>query len=188
MRFDALDVCKLHCIWGYTFYILIIAILICLLLALLPSCAVALFKVLDKYSINNLHSSLLFASSMVSVEWLRSLSDLTFPISFGHAHITSSLGNFLPVIGVYGVSFISMFISAQLTYAYREKDFYTAFSDNKFIFSYLTLRHKKIGLIRLNRVGIVQANIAPEIKWDFSYTKQILHTYSTLTHQLSRMI
>ena len=101
----------------------IIAILICLLLALLPSCSALLFKVLDKYSINNLHSSLLFASSMVSMELLRSLSDLTFPISFGHAHITSYLGNLLPVIGVYGVSFISMFISAQLIHTYREKSF-----------------------------------------------------------------
>ena len=166
----------------------IIAILICLLLALLPSCAVVLFKVLDKYSINTLHSSLLFASSMVSVEWVRSLSDLTFPISFGHAHITSVLGNLLPVMGVYGVSFVSMFISAQLTYAYREKKFYIqplVIISCIFSISYLVAQKDWTYKTGESSVGIVQANIAPEIKWDPTYTKKILHTYSTLTNQLS---
>jgi apolipoprotein N-acyltransferase len=81
-----------------------------------------------------------------------------------------------------------MFISAQLTYAYVEKKFYIQpLVIISFIFSISYLAAQKDWTYKTGEssVGIVQANIAPEIKWDFSYTKKILHTYSTLTNQLS---
>ena len=54
-----------------------------------------------------------------------------------------------------------------------------------FSISYLTAQQDWTYKTGETRVGIVQANIAPEIKWDFTYTKKILHTYSTLTNHLS---
>jgi len=75
----------------------------------------ALFPAIMGYFLNKFFPSsrvfkwlLIFPAAWALLEWVRSILFTGFPwLLLGHSQTTSSLGGFAPIVGVYGVSFLS---------------------------------------------------------------------------------
>ncbi|MCP3687333.1 MAG: apolipoprotein N-acyltransferase, partial [Gammaproteobacteria bacterium] len=128
----------------------------------------------------------LLAVYWFAFEWFRGWFITGMPwLSLGYAFSESPLAGFAPIVGVYGVSAISIFTSIALIKAFRQKQ-------------YLPL---SIALLVLGagyilqsidwtdatgeslKVTIVQGNIPQEIKWQYEQRQNIFNTYWRETSQ-----
>lgn len=141
---------------------------------------------------NNLCKLLLaFPLLWVLFEALRGVLFTGFPWLFlGYSQIDSPLGNFAPVIGVYGISLLTVFCSAILAsfFIYQNKKllllpvlllvtiFYGAFKINNY--HWTTVSKNPIS------VAIIQGNIRQELKWRPENVLPILNHYQALSFML----
>ncbi|MCW5589198.1 MAG: apolipoprotein N-acyltransferase [Legionellales bacterium] len=130
---------------------------------------------------------LLFPMLWVSVEWLRSWIFTGFPwLLLGYSQINSSLRGFIPVIGVYGLSFLCVFCAGLLNLLWH-----SALKRSLLILIIFMGIFVSGGL--LNRiawtrpnssaisVALVQGNIPQSVKWQASRVFHILNTYFSLS-------
>jgi len=76
-------------------------------------------KLIPKASVN-LKNIIIFASLWVLWEWLRGWFLTGFPWLFiGYSQIDTSLANFAPLTGIYGVSWLTVFFSGLLLYLFK---------------------------------------------------------------------
>ncbi len=122
-----------------------------------------------------------------SMEWLKGWVLTGFPwLSIGYAHINSPLAGFAPIIGVYGISALSILISLLLV-RFKPNRQYS-----------LLLVAGLIGLIgfALNKIewtrpsgppldiAMVQGNIPQEMKWRREARSKIINIYWSATQDL----
>lgn len=138
-----------------------------------------------------------FAASWVLGEWLRTWLFTGFPWLFaGSAHVDTPLAGIAPVFGVFGISFLLALTAALLVDRVREL---LATGD-----AWRTLRHPAPALLALAwllawqgtriewteatgerlSVGVVQGNIAQDLKFHPDYLQRTLDTYERLSEPL----
>lgn len=128
-------------------------------------------------------------------ELLRSYLFTGFPwLLLGSTQTTSFLGNYAPIFGVYGVSFITALSTGLLTYVVlhrgREQRRQTRISFGIFVLIWLLggfgLNHIQWTTIDNNqpiKVSLIQGNIPLSMKWDPQSASNIANTYANLTLQ-----
>ncbi len=126
-------------------------------------------------------------------EWLKGWFLTGMPwLSLGYAHTESPLSGFAPIVGVYGVSAISILISIAVVQVARRKQYRTAVL-------ILLIPITGIGLQSINwteekgdplKVSLVQGNIPQEIKWQYEQRQNIFNIYwrETVNHWTSDLI
>ena len=119
-------------------------------------------------------------------EWLRGWFLTGFPwLSLGYAQVESPLAGFAALIGVYGISAMSMLMSVALVLVVRDR-----------LYAWLVLLllvplcGYLLGQVNWTReqpgslkVTMVQGNIPQEIKWQYSQRRNIFDTYWRETSQ-----
>ncbi|MFK5969027.1 MAG: apolipoprotein N-acyltransferase [Candidatus Marithrix sp.] len=116
---------------------------------------------------NNL---ILLPAAWTLMEWLRGWLFTGFPwLSIGYSQIDSPLNNFAPLLGVYGVSWITVLIAVLLIYSFNFKRL------TREVISIMILISLGIGsLLEINwtkpidkpfKVALIQGNIPQEFKW-----------------------
>lgn len=169
-----------------------------LLITTLFILALSLFTALSTYLFSCFKTNLsfrclaLFPSIWVLAEWLRSWVLTGFPWLFlGYSQVDTQLRAFAPVIGVYGLSFLLVFISAMLIVLLK--------GARKEKFAMLLL----LGLVWLGTkalmhanytntlkppisVSLIQGNIPQSLKWDAEQAAKTLKTYEELNRTQMR--
>lgn len=127
-----------------------------------------------------------FAGLWVVQEWVKTWLLSGFPWLFvGYAYTElPTMTALAPVVGVFGISFVSVLLSASLVEIFRKKAGY-------FVISLVLLGMAAVlSVVRPTwttptgqtlAVSLVQANIAQSIKWDEAYYMDILATYANLS-------
>jgi len=113
-------------------------------------------------------------------EWLKGWFLTGMPwLSLGYAYTDSPLSGYAPLVGVYGISGLSVLISVALIKVFRQKQ-YTVIS--------IILLIPTIGFLLQSidwtsvegdplKVTMVQGNIPQEIKWQYDQRQNIFNTY-----------
>ena len=115
-----------------------------------------------------------------SFEWLRGWFLTGMPwISIGYAHTESVLAGFGPIVGVYGISALSILISVALIAVFRQKQ-YSALILVFLVpvggFFFQTIDWTEADGEPL-KITMVQGNIPQEIKWQYEQRQNIFNIY-----------
>jgi len=123
-------------------------------------------------------------------EWIRGWFMTGFPwLQLGYAHINTSLVGFASILGVYGLSFISLFISASLCLLVPFKKFSTPVT----VVVIMGLFASGWGLSQLQwaersaqpiKVAIVQASLSQITKWDPEQIRHRMDVYAQMSEPL----
>lgn len=131
---------------------------------------------------------LVFPSLWVLGEWLRSWLLTGFPwLYLGYAHVETPLSGWLPLTGVYGASWITVFSAAALWHAYQYKKFLPLSIASLLFAAGWGLQHISWTTIHRDapiQVGIVQPNFSLHDKWDADKRLWIRDTLTTLSAPL----
>ncbi len=134
-------------------------------------------------------SAIAFPAIWVLLEWCRGWFLSGFPWLFiGYTQLNTPLGQFAPMIGIYGVSFLALFSIGSLYFIGKNLN-------ARSLMPILLLMALGLSTIILQpvrwtwpighrlSVSLIQGNISQNIKWDLNQTKNILETYETLTRK-----
>ena len=119
-------------------------------------------------------------------EWFRGWFLTGMPwLSLGYAHVDSFLAGFGPIVGVYGISALSIFLSISLLMLVKRRQ-YIAIAIPVGIFG-LGLSLQSVDWTKADgealKVTMVQGNIPQEIKWRYEERQNIFNTYWRETSQ-----
>ncbi|MFA5959204.1 MAG: apolipoprotein N-acyltransferase [Tatlockia sp.] len=137
----------------------------------------------------NLLNCALFSALWVLFEYFRATFLSGFPwVLIGVGQFDAPVKSLLPVIGVYGVGFLTCFSAALLVYSLQGKTKTRRLSFLAFILlllapALLTHSFAKISKTPVT-VGVIQANLSMRNKWDEQLFWQLLARYKQKTEQL----
>ncbi len=128
---------------------------------------------------------LAFAAIWVFQEWLKTWLLTGFPWLFvGYAYTDLPFVVALaPFVGVFGLSFLSVLLSASLVEAYRHKVGYLLIASTGLIVAFGVYLAKPVLTTPTGErltVSLLQGNIDQAVKWDDNYQQAILQTYANL--------
>jgi apolipoprotein N-acyltransferase len=179
------------------FLAILLTALFIAVLGLFIAVSIYLFRLLTPGTPNLWRIFVFFPLCWVFGDWLRSWVGSGFPwVYLGYSQLTTPLHGFAPVLGIYGVSFITAFCVVLVYLICIDKS---------------TWRTRIIGLVSLGivfglgaslsrikwtyptnqtlTISLIQGNIEQEMKWDPKHFNQILATYKKLTKpQLGRNV
>jgi len=136
---------------------------------------------------NNLLKLLLvIPATWTLIEWLRGWLFTGFPwLSLGYSQIDSVLGNYAPLLGIYGVTWLVILTAGLLLYAWNHK--YAPWS----LWSLLLVIWFSgwlLGSVSWNqptghplKIALIQGNVPQEFKWDSHYQFQSMQRYLKLS-------
>lgn len=121
-----------------------------------------------------------------SFEWFKGVIFTGFPwLSIGYAHTESLLAGFAPIIGIYGITALSLVLSVALFHLLKTRQ-------PVWMIALILVPAAGYGLGKIEwsesldqtlSVSIIQGNIPQEMKWDRSKRNEILSTYWVETGQ-----
>lgn len=169
------------------FFAILITILLIVFLALFPAIHGYLYQ--RFFPNENLRKFLFaFPALWVSLEWLRGWIFTGFPWLFlGYSQIDTALRGFAPIIGIYGVSFLTAFTSGILvSIIHNKKLFWRCCLVLLLVVIWLAgaqlakLRWTSASGSKIT-ISLIQGNIAQERKWQSYELDSILESYANLT-------
>lgn len=130
---------------------------------------------------------LAFASLWVIQEWAKTWVLTGFPWLFvGYAYTDLPfITTLAPIVGVLGISFLSVLVSASLVEIFYKKHIYAYISIGTLLVTgvlHLIAPTWTQPTGKSLSVSLIQANIAQTIKWDFDHQNHILETYINLSN------
>lgn len=165
---------------------LLLTVLMMLVLALFVAAQGILYKYLS--SKDTLPAMWLgFPGTWAFMEWVRSWAFTGFPWLFlGTTQLNGPLHGFIPVVGVYGTTFVTVLVSMVLLTACRTKHglisvvmllsvILLSFALNQIQWTQAVSKPESIALI--------QGNIAQKLKWEPDEVLDTIDTYEQLTRQ-----
>lgn len=180
-------------------------LLLAMLITAIFVAILALFPALQSYLYRRwftkksmvIRALLAFPALWVSWEWIRSWLFTGFPWLFlGTTQINSPLRGYIPWIGVYGASLLTVVISGTIAILFFYKRYQTKIVSVLIMVCLLIsgqlLVHKSFMTTEgeTRTVSLIQGNISQDIKWDLSKVMHILSVYKdeTLKHISSNII
>lgn len=166
-----------------------ITLLFLLYLSLFPALMAFTFRKLDREE-PSLLSCLLFSSLWILFEHFRSTFLSGFPwLQLGFGQFDAPNKYLLPIIGVYGVGFLTCFNAALLTTSIQQRGAKRHLLLSAFVLLLIApslLKTLKWSQENANpiSVGIIQANLSMRDKWDETLFWQLLERYKKDTKQL----
>lgn len=167
----------------------LITLFFTLYLALFPAFTAFLFAKLNT-RLTPLYSCLLFSALWVLFEYFRSIFLGGFPwLILGFGQFDAPAKYLLPILGVFGVSFLTVFAATLLTTSIREAGkkrylhllaFITLLLMPTFL-KYISWSEESKSKFS---VGIIQANLSMRDKWDENLFWQLLEQYKKSTEEL----
>lgn len=142
------------------------------------------------------YPSISFAAVWVLFEWFRSWFLTGFPwLYLGYAHLDTPLAGIAPVFGVMGISFIVvltaclLFQFSKVNKAKNKQNHYLKLTASLLVLWMLPALLKNIAWVTEKpdeniQVGLVQANIDQNRKFDRAYLNESLDLYERLSNQL----
>jgi apolipoprotein N-acyltransferase len=171
------------------FFSAFITLLFIIYLALYPAIFAALFtRITQKRTL--LLSCFSFSALWCCSEYLRSTLLGGFPwLLLGYGQIDTPLKYLLPIVGVYGVSFVTCLAATFLVTSVQVEPIKRYIWLAAFVIILVlpaTLSTKKWSTINPTplSVGIIQANLSMRDKWDETLFWQLLNHYKKAIHQL----
>jgi apolipoprotein N-acyltransferase len=133
----------------------------------------------------------LYPVAWVLSEMLRGHLFTGFPwLLLGYSQTTGLLKPWLPVVGVFGVSFLIAFISAAFIYAWYVRDDKKRLLPIVFVIIFLFAASFTFSKVKWTlpegkpiKVSLLQGNIAQQLKWSPAFLWQTLNIYQTLINQ-----
>lgn len=133
---------------------------------------------------------LLFPAIWVFLEWVRGWFLTGFPwLNLGYSQIDSGLAGFAPILGVYGLGWVTLLAAALLLlillYRSRRKQV-------MLLLIFTAIHLAGYGLLQINwtqpvgdpiRVSLIQGNLPQATKWDPETIRKRLSSYRELTEQ-----
>lgn len=167
----------------------LITLFFLLYLSLFPASLAFVFRKLAKPH-STIFSCLLFSALWILFEYLRSTFLSGFPwLLLGFGQFDAPSKYLLPIIGVFGVGFLTCFAATLLSISVQQMGlkryiWLTAFV--ALLLSPLVLKHKKWSQegTKPISVGIIQANLSMRDKWDERLFWRLLERYKEDTEQL----
>ncbi|WP_131781736.1 apolipoprotein N-acyltransferase [Legionella gresilensis] len=169
----------------------LLTFLFLLYLSCFPALVASLFRrfVFKPYTIG---ASLLFSALWLIGEYLRATFLSGFPwLLIGFGQIDAPTRFFLPILGVFGVSFISCFAATLISNTINKKDSIYRYN---YLFLFITLLASPILLKNISwahiddkqpvSVGVIQANLSMRDKWDEGLFWQLLDRYQQAAKSL----
>ena len=163
-------------------------------LALFPALTAMVFRLVCTSSLHNLSKALLFASIWIISEYVRAICFTGFPwLMLGFGQIDTPLQYVLPIIGIYGVGFLTLLAACSLTYAVGRYRTSSQLFPSLWLWSFIFLLTAPTGLKYVTwsdvekkswSVGVVQANLSMRDKWDETLFWKILEHYQNAIQQL----
>lgn len=155
------------------------------LLALYPAVAAAVFVSLRHHRTRD---CLIFAAAWTLAEWLRGTLLTGFPwLAIGYSQIDSPLGSYAPLLGVYGVGFVTALAAALLaTFLARpRRGRWVLSATTLLILLGLALQpiHWTEPVGEPIKVSLLQGNIPQSLKWDPDRLPLSMQTYAALAQQ-----
>ena len=133
--------------------------------------------------------SLVLASLWTIFEWVKSWLLTGFPwLDVGYTQTSSWLFSFAPVGGVYFISFVVSLMAALIMFGISERK---PVAPAVIIIALLVSAYAMDGLHwskpegKFLHVGVVQANVPIEAKWQAEYRDDVVNQLATLSHNLS---
>lgn len=167
----------------------IITCLLVFLLSLFPACQIYILQRFFPEN-NNKKYLLAFPASWAITEYLRTIIGTGFPwLLLGYTQINTPLHTLAPIIGVYGLSFMTCYTSAVGFILLTQKGFYK--SKIIILLSIIILWATAVLISPIQwtqpgknlQVSLVQGNISQQLKWEPQELTRILKTYYNLTIQ-----
>ncbi|OQW93989.1 MAG: apolipoprotein N-acyltransferase [Beggiatoa sp. IS2] len=129
---------------------------------------------------------LIIPASWVLMEWLRGWLFTGFPwLTLGYSQIDSPLRGFAPLLGVYGVSWVTVLIASALAYIFHYKRHFLpisllimTFASSGWLLSKITWHH---AVDKPLAVALVQGNIPQEYKWATGFQISSIQRYLYLS-------
>lgn len=164
-------------------------IVFCGLLAWFPAIVAGLSW---HWRFNSFRWVLVTASAWVLTEWCRASLFTGFPwLLLGYSQTRSVLGKLAPVIGVYGLSFITVFIGLWLIIAWNHLRAAAQNFRGQLILMMILASLVSIYLLPLPQwtkqqtedttVALIQGNIPQSLKWSESYANKTVEIYRKLS-------
>ncbi len=177
--------------YGHLDYLLsaLITLLFVVYLALYPALVAALYSSLSKHC-SFLGAGMLFSALWCLGEYLRSTFIGGFPwLLLGFGQIDAPLGSLLPIIGVYGVSFLTCLAGTLLIISTQHSGIKRYIGLAVFVALLITpsfLKNTEWTQQSANplSVGIIQANLSMRDKWDEALFWRLLEVYQKGIEQL----
>lgn len=143
---------------------------------------------------NKLHLVILIAVFWALSDWVRSWIFTGFPwLTIGYSQIPASpLAGYAPVIGIYGVSFITVFLASVLAYFASLKNRFNATTKCNLIYVIITIIILGFALGRISwskpsgepiSVSLLQGNIAQSIKWQPEVAENTIQQYLAMVEK-----
>lgn len=157
-----------------------------LLMALYPA---LLGGLLNRFPVKNqvLRIIIILPASWTLVEWLRGWLFTGFPwLSIGYSQIDSPLNGFAPLLGVYGVSWVTALTASFIVYGYNKQKIWlmllliSVLWSSGWLLSQITWTQPVAKPIK---VALVQGNIPQDFKWSTDFQLPTIERYFTLSEQ-----
>lgn len=172
------------------FLSVLITTLFVLFLALFPAAQAWIFRKFFSRSSEAITCLCAFPALWVTWEYLRTILFTGFPWLFlGYAQLNTPLHGFAPLIGVYGLSFLTALIAGALVLLATRQTFFIKMISLILIFGFVGMgyffsKHTWTKPIdQPIRVSLIQGNIPQSIKWDPSFLAQNMNIYKELTFE-----
>ena len=159
-----------------------------LYLALFPALCALLFKILQYPRSSPLNKGLLFSALWCVSEYLRATCMTGFPwLLLGFGQIDTPLQYLLPLIGIYGISFLAVLAACCLAQAGRK------LKSKVWLLAFIiilvgpeVLKHKQWSQLDKQSisVGVIQGNLSMRDKWDETLFWKIIEHYQDALQQL----
>lgn len=178
--------------YGQLNYLLssLITLVFIIYLSLFPACSTLVFKILELKK-NPILSLFLFSAIWCLSEYVRASLFTGFPwLLIGTPLVDTPIKYLAPIVGVYGMSFIGVFLGSLLSFANDKCPKKRYISIILFIFLMLipiSLKSFYWNSVFLNNpisIGAVQANLSMRDKWDDALFWKLLKTYDDAINKL----
>lgn len=159
-------------------------------LALYPAVTAWCYHKLKSPIASPLYHGTIFAALWTLSEWVRGHLFTGFPwLQLGFGQIDSPLAKLIPIIGVYGTTFVAVFISGLVASLFVYQGLKRMFVQISLVIFLLSLylwqpNTKTKPFDTPLSVGVIQANLSMRDKWDESYFWHLIGYYQKAIYKL----
>ncbi len=176
--------------YGHIHSIISVLITLAFIITLSVFTAIHGYFVNKFYCENYLFNSVIFAATWTLIEWLRGWILTGFPwLYIGYTQVETIYGSFLPIVGVFGTSFITVFLYCLIVHIIINIKMVKKIIPGIVIIMLITVLSYTLSDHKWTKkipspisVSLIQSNIDQNIKWDRDNLHSTLQLFFNLTY------